>query len=71
MYALFNEDTSNGENMRQYSLRLQQAVEEISRIFKKFNNRTLTMDRGTLLILQSKHKHEMNNFELVTWLVIK
>jgi len=69
--ALFNEDTSNGENMQQYTELLKQAVDELSRVFKKRNNQKLTMDRGALLIPHSKLVHEMNNFELVTWLVIK
>jgi hypothetical protein len=68
---LFNDETGNGENMQQYSALLQQAVDEISRVFKKRNNQKLTMDRGALLIPQSKQVHEMNNFELITWLVIK
>jgi hypothetical protein len=68
---IFNEDTGNGENMQQYTELLKQAVDEISRIFKKRNNQKLTMDRGALLIPQSKQVHEMNNFELITWLVIK
>ena len=68
---LFNDETGNGENMQQYTDLLKQAVDEISRIFKKRNNQKLTMDRGALLIPQSKQVHEINNFELVTWLVIK
>ncbi len=68
---VFNEDTGNGENMQQYTELLKQAVDEISRVFKKRNNQKLTMDRGALLIPQSKQVHEMNNFELITWLVIK
>lgn len=68
---LFNEDTGKGENMQQYTELLKQAVDEISRVFKKRNNQKLTMDRGALLIPQSKQVHEMNNFELITWLVIK
>lgn len=68
---VFNEDTVNGENMHQYTELLKQAVEEISRIFKKRNHQKLTIDRGALLIPQSKQVHEINNFELITWLVIK
>ena len=50
---------------------LKKAVDEISRVFKKRNNQKLTMDRGAMLIPQSKQIHETNNFELITWLVIK
>jgi hypothetical protein len=68
---LFNNETNNGEDMKQYSELLKQAVNEISRVFKKRNNQKLTMDRGALLIPQLKRVNEMNNFELITWLVIK
>ena len=68
---LFNDETGCGENMHQYAELLKKAVDEISRVFKKRNNQKLTMDRGAMLIPQSRQIHETNNFELITWLVIK
>jgi len=68
---LFNEETSNGEDMNAYTKLLNQAVEEIIRVFKKRSAQKLTSDRGALLIPKSKQASEANNFELVTWLVIK
>jgi len=69
---LFNEETQQGENMNQYTELLKQAIEEISRVFNKRSNQKITgNDRGALLIPKSKRINEINNFELVTWLVIK
>jgi len=50
---------------------LQKAIDEIIRVFKKRSAQKLTTDRGALLIPKSKQLNDMNNFELVTWLVIK
>ena len=69
---LFNTETNNGENMKQYTDLLKQAVDEVIRVFKKRSTQKLTNgDRGALLIPKSKQADDMNNFELVTWLVIK
>ena len=69
---LFNEETQQGENMNQYTELLKQAIEEISRVFSKRSSQKITgNDRGALLIPKSKRINEINNFELVTWLVIK
>ncbi len=68
---LFNGETNNGDDMKKYTELLKQAVEEISRVFKKRSSQKLTTDRGALLIPKSKQANDMDNFELVTWLVIK
>lgn len=69
---LFNEETQQGENMNQYTELLKQAIEEISRVFSKRSSQKITgNDRGALLIPKSKRINEINNFELVTWLVIE
>jgi len=69
---LFNEETQQGEDMKQYTELLKQAIEEISRVFNKRSSQKITgNDRGALLIPSSKRINEINNFELVTWLVIK
>ena len=68
---LFNNETQQGEDMSQYSDLIAQAVEEISRVFKKRAARKLLTNRSALLVPKSKQVHGMNNFELVTWLVIK
>jgi hypothetical protein len=69
---LFNSETKNGENMKQFSELLRKSIEEISRVFNKRSSLKITgTDRGALLIPKSKRINEMDNFELVTWLIIK
>jgi len=69
---IFNAETKQGEDMQKYSELLAKAIDEISRIFNKRSNQKITgNDRGALLIPKSKRINETNNFELVTWLIIK
>lgn len=69
---LFNTETQNGENMEEYTELIKKAVSEISRVFNKRSSQKITgNDRGALLIPKSKRINETNNFELVTWLIIK
>lgn len=68
---LFNAETNQGEEMSKYSDLLSKAIEEISRVFKKRANQKLTSDRGALVVPQSKQVNNKDDFELVTWLVIK
>jgi hypothetical protein len=69
---IFNAETNQGEDMQKYSELLAKAIDEISRIFNKRSNQKITgNDRGALLIPKSKRISETNNFELVTWLIIK
>lgn len=68
---LFNSETGQGEDMAKYTELLSKAVEEISRVFNKRSNQKLLTYRGALVIPKSRQVNEMNNFELVTWLVIK
>ena len=69
---IFNMETNQGEDMKQYTSLLEEAVKEISRVFNKRSNQKITgNDRGAVIIPKSKRISEMNNFELVTWLIIK
>lgn len=69
---LFNTETQQGEDMKQYTELLKKAIDEISRVFNKRSSQKITgNDRGALLIPKSKRINEADNFELVTWLVIK
>jgi superfamily II DNA or RNA helicase len=69
---LFNSETNQGEDMKRYADLLTNCVEEISRVFNKRSNQKISgTDRGALLIPKSKRINETNNFELITWLVIK
>lgn len=69
---LFNTETKQGEDMKQYTELLMKAIDEISRVFNKRSSQKITGNvRGALLIPISKRINEADNFELVTWLVIK
>ncbi|MCD4655246.1 ATP-dependent helicase, partial [bacterium] len=68
---LFNEETCNGENMDTYTFLLKKTVDEIIRIFKIKSRTKLLSNRGALLIPKSKQLSEIDNFELITWLIIK
>jgi superfamily II DNA or RNA helicase len=69
---LFNNETNNGESMHKFTELLNKSTEEISRVFNKKSNQRITgNERGALLIPKSKRINEMDNFELVTWLIIK
>jgi len=68
---LFNEETQNGEKMDKYSDLLKKAVSEIVQIFKKKGNQKLTSDRGALLIPRAKQLNEIEDFELITWLIVR
>jgi SNF2 family DNA or RNA helicase len=68
---VFNTETKQGSDMKEYSKLLKQAVDEISKVFKKRSSQKLVSERGALLVPKSKQVNELDNFELVTWLVIK
>ncbi|MFH2108541.1 MAG: helicase-related protein [Chrysiogenia bacterium] len=69
--ALFNDETANGEKMDKYSDLLKRAVNEIVQVFKKKGNIKLTTDRGAMVIPKIKQINEMEDFELITWLIVK
>jgi superfamily II DNA or RNA helicase len=68
---LFNGETCNGSDMSRYSDLLEKAVQEISRTFKKRTVGALLSGRGGRLVPQSQQINGADDFELVTWLVIK
>ena len=68
---VFSNETKNGDDMEKYSDLVKLAIDEISRVFKKRAHLQLMSGRGGLLIPQSKQASDMDNFELVTWLIIK
>lgn len=68
---IFNTETNQGHDMEKYTDLLKKSIDEISRVFKKRNNIQITMDRGALILPKEKQLNNMDDFELVTWLVIK
>jgi hypothetical protein len=69
--SLFNKETQNGTDMSKYTDLIKRAAEETLRVFKRKEGAALTTDRGGLLIPDEKKVSAMEDFELVTWLVIK
>lgn len=68
---LFDQETNNGMKMDKYSDLLSKAAKEIAHIFKKKGNANLTSDRGAVLIPLANQINEMDDFELVTWLIVR
>ena len=68
---LFDLETSNGQNMGGYSALLDQAVAAIVAQFSRKNAANLFTGRGGKLIDSGKTVQNSQDFELITWLVIK
>jgi hypothetical protein len=68
---IFDSKTANGADMIRYHSLMQQAAKEIARLFRKRGGQRLTQDRGALLIPEMQHVSTPDDFDLVTWLVIK
>ncbi len=69
--SLFDEETGQGEQMEKYSALLESAIKAIRLVFTRRAVTRLTTDRDALLIPTEKLVKEANQFELVTWLVLK
>ncbi|HLA28863.1 MAG TPA: helicase-related protein [Syntrophales bacterium] len=67
----FNGETANGADMNQYDDLLEKAVQRITATFKKRTIGTLLSGRGGKLLPQSKQAESPDDFELITWLVIR
>ena len=68
---LFDDETSHGQDMAAYSELLEQAVVAIIAQFARKNATNLFSGRGGKLLGASKAVKSNNDFELITWLVIK
>ena len=68
---LFNTETNNGSDMSKYTDLLEKSVTEIMTSFKKRSAMKLTTSRNAVLIKKDKQASNVNDFELVTWLIIK
>jgi superfamily II DNA/RNA helicase len=68
---LFNEETDQGRKMEAYNALMQKTVAEIARIFKHRSARALIAGRDALLIPENKQASAADDFELITWLIIK
>ncbi len=68
---LFDEETQNGSNMSLYTGLLEKAVDSIVHTFRKRAVSSLLSSRGGVLPDSGKQVHSTDDFELVTWLVVK
>lgn len=69
---IFNDETNQGQDMKKYSELLTKASKEIIHIYgKKSNQALIGNDRGAIIIPKSERVNDLEQFELVTWLVVK
>jgi hypothetical protein len=68
---LFDQETSDGQNMAVYSDLLQKAVNSIATTFRKRVAGGLQSGRSFVIPNQQEQATENSDFELVTWLVVK
>jgi len=68
---LFDEETKNGEDMTRYGELLNKAVTAIAGQFSKRNAGNLFAGRGGKLADTGKQVKSTDDFDLITWLVIK
>jgi len=66
----FDEDTDQGKNVEKYSELLNKSVQAVVQHFSKRNLANLFSDRGGKLVGDAAPKNDLDEFELVTWLVI-
>jgi len=68
---LFNNETENGKKMDKYTDLLKKAANEIMQVFKKKGYQKLTSDRSAVITPKAKQINELEDFELVTWLILR
>ena len=68
---IFNEQTADGKEMGAYSELLKAATDSTAKKFDQRANRSLMNGRGGILIPEKDRISSQNDFELITWLVIK
>ena len=68
---LFDTETANGSDMSHYSDLLGKSVQSIAETFRRRTAAVLQSGRGALIAPKSEQPEEDNDFELITWLVLK
>lgn len=68
---LFNEETNNGIEMKEYTDLLLNAISAIKGSFKRKNLSMLTSSRSASIIPSEKQVDGSGKFELITWLILK
>ncbi len=69
--AVFDQETHDGADMQRYSDLLGAAARDIERRFRGRSIDRLQSGRDALLMLESQSVQGMEDFEMVTWLVIR
>lgn len=68
---LFNQETNHGSEMNKYTDLMQRAVNAVVQIYRKKGALKLSSDRGAVIVPKAKQISDSDDFELITWLVIK
>ena len=68
---LFNQETQNGYDMKFYNHLLDNAFNSITKTFQKRSYKELQNSRSAKLINKNKQVKSTQDFDLITWLVIK
>jgi len=68
---VFDQETHDGADMQRYSDLLGAAARDIERRFRGRSIDRLQSGRDALLMLESQSVQGMEDFEMVTWLVIR
>nr|MBC8416216.1 SWF/SNF helicase family protein [Candidatus Cloacimonadota bacterium] len=68
---LFDTDTNNGSDMSEYNNLIQKAIKLIIRVFNKRNISRLSSRRDAILVPKDSQIEKLDDFELITWLIIK
>ena len=71
LYAIFDKETELGSTMESYNALLQSAVDSITTQFSKRNLGNLLAGRDGKLAIEPDADNIDNDFDLVTWLIIK
>ena len=68
---LFDKETDQGRKIANYILLLQKTIQSITEIFKIRAAQALSSGRDAVLVPQKQQPKEVDDFQLITWLVIK
>ena len=68
---IFNRETNNGSDMQKYSELMNGAVNSVVSTFGKKIVNALTSSRSAIIPNSNKQTKHANDFELITWLIIK
>ena len=68
---LFDDETDQGRDMTDYSFLLKKTIESVTETFRIRAGRSLSSGRDAMLVQREQQPKDVDDFQLVTWLVIK